>query len=252
VRVVAVNGSGTTVSEDKPFTFTLDSTVIKEKPQVEGTSTAVVAPPVSPTPAPDQAVGLLPPAAPVMGETVSVAPKGGTVRVKPPGADAFVPLQAGASIRVGSLVDARGGTVVLRTARDSEGSSQKGSFWGAIFQVRQRRDGRGMTSLVLRGGRFSRCPSTATGARARTSGATRDVGRRSVVRRLWGRDRHGRFRTHGRDSVATVRGTVWATVDRCDGTLTRVKEGKVLVRDLRRKRSVLVGAGRSYLARHVR
>jgi hypothetical protein len=49
-----------------------------------------------------------------------------------------------------------------------------------------------------------------------------------------------------------VRGTVWATVDRCDGTLTRVKEGKVLVRDLRRKRSVLVGAGRSYLARHVR
>lgn len=104
-----------------------------------------------------------------------------------------------------------------------------------------------MTDLVLRGGRFSRCPST----RARAAAVPpRDAGSR--VRRLWGRDRHARFRTHGRDSVATVRGTVWATVDRCDGTLTRVKQGKVLVRDLGRKRSVLVTAGRSYLARHRR
>ena len=76
--------------------------------------------------------------------------------------------------------------------------------------------------------------------------------RKRSGRRLWASDRNGRFRTHGRDSVATVRGTVWSTADRCDGTLTRVKEGKVLVRDLRRKRSVLLTAGRSYLARHRR
>jgi hypothetical protein len=75
-------------------------------------------------------------------------------------------------------------------------------------------------------------------------------GKRRVVRRLWGRDNHSRFRTHGRDSVATVRGTRWVTTDRCDGTLTRVTQGKVSVRDLRRKRSVLVSAGHAYLARH--
>ena len=76
------------------------------------------------------------------------------------------------------------------------------------------------------------------------------VGKRRVVRSLWGRDSHSRFRTHGRDSVATVRGTRWVTTDRCDGTLTRVTQGKVSVRDLHRKRSVLVSAGHAYLARH--
>ena len=35
---------------------------------------------------------------------------------------------------------------------------------------------------------------------------------------LWGRDRHGRFRTRGRNAVATVRGTVWKTADSCAGT----------------------------------
>jgi archaeosine-15-forming tRNA-guanine transglycosylase len=69
------------------------------------------------------------------------------------------------------------------------------------------------------------------------------------VRRLWGRDRGGRFRTHGRNSQATVRGTRWVTVDRCDGTLTRVTEGAVAVRDKVRHRTVLVRAGHSYLAK---
>ena len=125
---------------------------------------------------------------------------------------------------------------------------QKGAFWGGVFQVRQRRRGRGMTNLYLRGGHFSRCGVTAgVSALAREAG-----GKRRVVRRLWGKDRHARFRTHGRDSVATVRGTRWVTTDRCDGTLTKVSEGKVLVRDLHRKRTVLLTAGNAYLARHRR
>jgi len=69
------------------------------------------------------------------------------------------------------------------------------------------------------------------------------------VRRLWGSDSGGRFRTHGRHSQATVRGTRWLTVDRCDGTLTRVTRGAVSVRDHVRDRTVLVRAGHSYLAR---
>jgi hypothetical protein len=68
------------------------------------------------------------------------------------------------------------------------------------------------------------------------------------VRRLWGRDSGGRFRTYGRHSHATVRGTRWLTEDRCGGTLTRVTEGAVVVRDLARRRSVVVRAGHSYLA----
>jgi hypothetical protein len=72
------------------------------------------------------------------------------------------------------------------------------------------------------------------------------------VRRLWGRDGGGRFRTFGRHSHATVRGTRWLTVDRCSGTFTRVTQGAVVVRDTVRRRSVLVRAGHSYLARRPR
>ena len=46
-----------------------------------------------------------------------------------------------------------------------------------------------------------------------------------------------------RHSHATVRGTRWLTEDRCGGTLTRVTEGAVVVRDLAR------AAGTSWCAR---
>ena len=39
---------------------------------------------------------------------------------------------------------------------------------------------------------------------------------------LWGQDRGGRFQTHGKDSVATVRGTRWLTTDTCAGTVVKV------------------------------
>ena len=71
---------------------------------------------------------------------------------------------------------------------------------------------------------------------------------RRTIRRLRANAK-GRFRTRGRHSAATVRGTVWITADRCDGTLTQVKRGKVAVRDLRRKRTITLTAGKSYLAK---
>jgi hypothetical protein len=46
-----------------------------------------------------------------------------------------------------------------------------------------------------------------------------------------------------------VRGTVWTTADRCDGTLTKVTRGKVAVRDFRRKRTIVLTRGKRYLAR---
>jgi hypothetical protein len=108
--------------------------------------------------------------------------------------------------------------------------------------VRQAAKGNGMTDIVLRGGDFGAC--SATGRKA--SAAAR---KRPPVRSLWSSDKDGRFRTHGRHSVATVRGTSWVTTDTCAGTRTTVKEGAVSVRDLRRGTSVLVRAGHSYLAR---
>ena len=46
-----------------------------------------------------------------------------------------------------------------------------------------------------------------------------------------------------------MRGTIWDVTDRCDGTLTHVKRGTVIVRDFRRHKSVTVKTGKSYLAK---
>ena len=83
-----------------------------------------------------------------------------------------------------------------------------------------------MTELALAGGDFSGLPAKKGRRRGKVvaSGATR-------TRRLWGRDRGGRFRTRGRHGSATVRGTRWLTEDRCDGTLFKVTEGAIDVRD---------------------
>ena len=112
--------------------------------------------------------------------------------------------------------------------------------------MRQARGGRGMTSLVLRGGDFASCGRPASDGSGNGKASASAVRR---IRRLWGRDRGGRFLTHGRQSQATVRGTRWLTEDRCDGTLTRVTSGAVAVFDRSRHKTVIVRAGRSYLAR---
>ena len=101
-----------------------------------------------------------------------------------------------------------------------------------------------MTNLVVP--RPRACAGQAAAGLSRSRSPDR---RRPPANRLWGSDSHGRFSTHGANSAATVRGTKWLTVERCDGTLTRVASGRVLVRDLRARRSVLVTAGHAYLAR---
>ena len=70
----------------------------------------------------------------------------------------------------------------------------------------------------------------------------------TVVRSLWGSGK-GRFSTVGRYAAATVRGTIWKTDDRCDGTLIYVKRGEVSVLDLVKKKTVIVATGKSYLAK---
>ena len=260
-RVVATNDSGEAASADLPLWTNADGRISDFDPAPD------VEPTVTPTPTPEKpaANGSAgssgnPPAdasapvadasvaPPVLGKAVVVRPLSGSVRVKAPGARTYSALATGANLPVGTLVDTRGGKIVLQSARNARGRTQNGTFWGGVFQIRQGRKSKGMTDLHLRGGGFGRC-----GTRAGVSVFAHEAGgKRRVVRRLWGKDKHSRFRTHGRDSVATVRGTKWVTTDRCDGTLTKVTEGKVLVRDLHRKRKVMVRAGHAYLARHHR
>ena len=68
-----------------------------------------------------------------------------------------------------------------------------------------------------------------------------------TVRGLWATGR-GRFRTRARYSAAAARGAFWLTADRCDGTLTHVKQGTVEVTDLVKKKKTRVAEGSSYLA----
>jgi hypothetical protein len=135
----------------------------------------------------------------------------------------------------------------LTSAHDATGDTQSAAFKGAVFTVTQKKAKHPVTDLRLRGGDFSDC---STGARkAGMASAARTARSHKRARRhLWGSG-HGRFRTIGRHGAATVRGTIWLTADRCDGTLVRVRRGKVEVRDFRAKKTVFVRAGHSYFAR---
>ncbi len=60
---------------------------------------------------------------------------------------------------------------------------------------------------------------------------------------------HGHFTARGQYSAATVRGTIWSVANQCDGTLTHVKRGVVQVRDFRRRKTITLFTGQSYLAK---
>jgi hypothetical protein len=168
-----------------------------------------------------------------------VTPASGTVTVLLPGTSHAVPLSAVQHLPAGTVIDASAGSVTLNGP-----DGKPGTFTGGAFVVRQTGGANARTVLQLTGGDFSGCPAT---RKART-GALRAAGRGRVIRRLWGRDHHGRFGTQGRSATASVRGTVWLTEDLCQGTRFSVREGAIVVRDGRRK--VVVRAGKSYLVRN--
>jgi Ca2+-binding RTX toxin-like protein len=137
--------------------------------------------------------------APAPGQSVSGAVTSGSVRIKPPGAKAYVRLGPERAVPVGATVDARLGVVTLVAAKDLAGGRQVARFTGGVFTVTQSRAPLMTTVLTLRGGDFSRC-------RARTRTTAR-AARSKRIRRLWGSG-HGRFTTRGRNSTASVRGTI--------------------------------------------
>ena len=172
---------------------------------------------------------------PVVGVSVNVTPVSGTVRVRLRGSNRFVNLASLRNVPVGSELDVTRGRVRLVSAA-GRGRTQTGVFYQGRGIVRQARQATPVTTLVVSGPLA--CPRRSTST-ARGGPPPR--------RRLWG-NATGRFTTRGRYATAAVRGTIWLTEDRCDGTLIRVQTGRVTVRDLTRGRTVTLRARQSYLA----
>jgi hypothetical protein len=141
-------------------------------------------------------------------------------------------------VDLGTFVDATNGQVTITSASDTHGSYQTGLFYGGRFKTRQRGSARPVTETYLTG-KIGPCPKKSTGASA--------AAKRKRSRHLWG-DSHGNFRTVGKSSSASTRGTKWLTKDTCAGTLTTVVRGKVLVRDFATNGRHTVTAGHSFLA----
>jgi hypothetical protein len=186
------------------------------------------------------------PPRPVLGRLLVARELSGTVTIARRIRGPFIHLEEATEIPVGSFLNTTRGTVRLTAAVNTAGKTQSGNFSRGVFQVVQsrRRSARGLTELRLKGGNFRRCDPRLPIGRLPSAAQLS----RRTIQRLRSNAR-GRFRTRGRNSSATVRRTVWETIDRCDGTLTKVRRGRVAVRDFRRKKTVIVRAGKSYLAK---
>ncbi|HWK29715.1 MAG TPA: hypothetical protein VNS09_24325 [Solirubrobacter sp.] len=185
--------------------------------------------------------GTLPP--PVPGKAVNVRLLKGKVCFTPPKTKKCIPLKDPVQIPLGSLIDTTKGRIALVSAADKDGTVQSAWFYSGIFKIGQTKGSSPITELTLAGPKLS-CTKPKKAKRAVASAKKK----KPKTRRLWGNGK-GRFRTNGQFSSATVRGTKWVVIDRCDGTLTQVKQGSVLVRDKVRRKNVIVRAGKQYLAR---
>jgi hypothetical protein len=226
VRLVATNSAGTTLGADQTFT----------------TAQAAAPPP------------------PVLGKTENAQPVSGTVFIRT-ASGAFVRLTGAQQIPSGAVIDATRGTLKITTALPGgaggahdaaakgkhpkpKGKTQSGNFGGAIFKITQARSG--LTNLSLVEAAFKGAPSFALCKARKAADATVAS---SKTLQLLRASAHGKFRTSGRYSAATVRGTKWTVADRCDGTLTHVITDSVAVTDFVRHKTIILHAGQSYLAK---
>ena len=200
------------------------------EPPLQGPPTATPTP--SPTAVPTATATPVP--TPVFQQTVAVQPQG-TVKVKKPGSKAFVLLTAGATLPLGSDIDTKDGSVTLTSIPKAGAPPETAKFYDGIFKVNV---AGGVTNLTL-DEPLAACPKKGHAAAA---------AKKPKTRQLWGSGK-GAFRTTGKYSAATVRGTKWNVKDSCAGTLTTVAQGVVSVRDNVRKKTILVKAPKHYLAR---
>jgi len=156
---------------------------------------------------------------------VNIEPTSGATYYREPGQPSRSRLSTEIRVPVNTIVDASAGRMGLTSANGAA------DFYGGAFVIREQKN-QHVTQLFLAGGNTGACRPGST----------------APIRQLWGNGK-GRFQTRGLYAAATVRGTIWRVQDRCDGTLTTVARGVVAVRDFRLRRTVLVTAGHSYLAR---
>jgi hypothetical protein len=230
VRLVAVNAAGTVTGPDQPLT------------------TAKL-----PNPPP-----------PVLGQDENAMPISGLVFIKFPAGkgphlagvvkgQGFIPLTQARQVPVGSQIDARRGTLNLVVATTKRHRTNTARLAGGLFSLAQQRTGpsKGVSTLALLENAFPGAPSYSTCTTKKTGKSVlAGIAKLNpkILQTLSVSDNNGKFRTKGRYSAATERGTSWATEDRCDGTLTIVKRGTVNVQDFHTRKTVIVRAGHSFLA----
>ncbi len=220
LSVRAIDGAGNADTTPAVHGFVVE--------QLPPDPTPTVVPTVSPSPTPTAT----PEPTPQFNQTVVAEPVRGTVQVCPKGGTCFT-LGAGQTIPMGSTVDTKKGAVELTSLSAPGAPPQKAEFSEGIFRITQRGN---VTELTLTE-KLAPCPK-----RARASA------KKPKSRKLWGKGT-GKFRTVGSYSAATIRGTRWLMQDSCAGTLTRVTQGAVSVRDTVKRKTVIVRAGKSYTAK---
>ena len=192
---------------------------------------------------------------PRLGRTVTVVAERGTILVRVPGSRRYVPIETLTEIPLGSIIDARKGRARITVEVDARtGRTETSVFYDWFFRILQTTGRKPITEARLVKGSFRNCApkrarsasaslaavAAAAGELRAVSAATRKRSKRKV-RQLWGRG-NGSFRTGGKRSSATVRGTWWLVLDRCDATITRVKVGRVDVRDFRLRKTIRLRA----------
>jgi hypothetical protein len=185
---------------------------------------------------------------PTQGKTANIEPVSGTVRITVKPSKSSKVGAAGSTtqlltearqVPLSTVVDVRRGRVRMTTEANKAGDVQKGEFYGGVYTTTQSStSSRPITELRMTESLICQSSSKRgklTAARARS-------------RHLWGNGK-GRYRTRGRYSTATVRGTIWVQKDSCNTTTTSVKQGVVIVKDLVKRKNVRVKAGKHYTAR---
>jgi hypothetical protein len=183
------------------------------------------------------------PPKPVAGQSFNVEPVEGTIELQCPGEDGYSRLTSFKQVPMGCLVNTRHGTVALTSSKGSSGDLQDADFWGGVFVVTQEEGDDQQVELKLAGKRMCEKRSGERKAVARSSRSKRGG------RRAWGSGK-GHYETSGSYGSATVRGTTWLVVDRCDAsTLFKVAEGTVWVQDFVKDKQVVLEAGQQYIAK---
>jgi hypothetical protein len=195
------------------------------------------------------------PPTPQLGVSANVRPVSGLVLIQPPRATSdraprlvegagFVPLTEPLGLPIGAKIDARAGAVRISAAGSGHRRTQRAVLAGGVISLSQTRARKGRVTINLLEGAFPGAPAySRCGAHRPAAGA--------ALQTLRVRAQRGRLRVLSRYSTGSTRiaGTAWDTVDRCDGTLTIVRHGKVFVTDAGRGTTVAVHAGQRFLAR---